>query len=117
MQIQYLGFQNKARGRDYAYRVLNKNDQPREFTFSISTHALVEGRVRYQDAAAICYQKLQKALELETAEQPLPRHTTVSDQELDEYREMHTPAKRHASGNPQRRSNGLPAQHPRRAVN
>ncbi len=97
--------------------MIDANSNPREFVFSILTQALLEGRVRYQDGASICYQKLQKALEEETAERPLPRQATLSDQELNEYREMHTPAKRHPSGNPQQRSNSLHPQHPRRDVN
>lgn len=94
MQIQYLGFQPKARGRDYAYLVIDRKSEKREFTFSISNQPLTERRVRYQDAPGICYQKLQKVLELETAEHSLPGHSTVSDQELDDYREKHGPAKR-----------------------
>lgn len=97
MQIQYLGFQPKERGRDYSYLVTDRKLGNREFIFSIPHQALAERRVRFQDAAGICYQKLQKALELETAESPLPRHSTVSAQELDEYREKHSPAKRHGN--------------------
>jgi hypothetical protein len=117
LQIQYLGFRPKARGRDYAYLVIEANSKPREFVVSIPTQALMERRVRYQDAASICYQKLRMALQEETAERPLPRHATLSDQELDKYRGMHTPAKRHTSGNPQHCSNSLHARHPQRAVN
>jgi len=95
LQIQYLGFQSKQRGRDYAYLVTNKQSEQRRFTFSIPAEALLEGRVRYQDAASVCYQKLQKALELETVEQPLPRYAKISVQDLDEYRELHSPPKRH----------------------
>lgn len=111
MQIQYLGFRSKERGRDYAYLVTDKKSERREFTFSISIQALIEGRVRYQDAASICYQKLQRALELETAERPLPRHSTVSDQELDEYREMHSPAKRQTHWGHNPRPKHRPTQH------
>lgn len=117
MPIQYLGFRPKARDRDYAFLVIEANSKPREFVFNISAQALMEGRVRYQDAASICYQKLERAFDEETEERPLPCHATLSDQELDEYRGMHTPAKRHTSGSPQQRSNSLHAQHPRRAVN
>ena len=94
MQIQYLGFHLKSHGRDYTYRVIDKRAEDREFTFSISNRAFVESRVPYQDAADLCYQKLQKALDLETAEQPLPRRSCLSNQELDEYREKHRPVKR-----------------------
>jgi hypothetical protein len=94
VQIQYRGFETKARGRDYVYRVIDAEAGKREFTFTISNQAFAEKRVPYQDGADICYQKLQKALGLKTAEQPLPRHSTLSNQELDEYREKHRPVKR-----------------------
>ncbi|HEV2424191.1 MAG TPA: hypothetical protein VGZ29_05130 [Terriglobia bacterium] len=116
MQIQFLGFQTKAAGRDYAYLVNAANSEPREFVFSIPAQAFAKGRIRYQEAASVCYQKLQRSLDEETVERPLPRHATVSDEELDEYREMHSPARRHTFGNPQRRSKNLHPQHPQRAV-
>jgi hypothetical protein len=116
LQIQYLGFETKAGGRDYAYLVNAAHSEPREFVFSIPTHAFTNGRVRYQEAASVCYQKLQRALEEETVERPLPLHATLSDQELDEYRETHTPAKRHTFGNPRHRATNLNAQHSQRSV-
>jgi hypothetical protein len=94
MQIQYLGFRTRAHARDYLYLVVDTKSENREFTFSISNQALVEKRIRYQDAPGICYQKLQRALELETAEQPLPKYSTVSDEDLDYYRAKHGPYKR-----------------------
>ncbi|MGH9430727.1 MAG: hypothetical protein ACRD3T_04230 [Terriglobia bacterium] len=94
MQIQYLGFELRARGRDYNYRVIAPKAENREFTLTISNQAFVEKHVPYQDAPDICYQKLQKALDAETPEQQLPRHATLSGQELDEYREKYRPAKK-----------------------
>jgi hypothetical protein len=94
LHIQYLGFQLKAHGRDYTYRVIDTKAEAREFTFSISNQAFAERHVPYQDAADLCYQKLQKALGLETPEQPLPHRSALTDRELDEYREKHRPVKR-----------------------
>jgi hypothetical protein len=94
MQIQYVGFQLKAHGRDYTYKVINKQAEDREFIFTISNRAFAEKQLPFQDAAALCYQKLQKALDVETAEKPLPRRTTLSDQELDVYRESRRPARK-----------------------
>ena len=94
MQIQYVGFQLKAHGRDYTYRVIDKQTEEREFIFSISNRAFMEKELPFQDAAALCYQKLLKALPLETAENPLPRRTTLSDQELEVYRESHRPTRK-----------------------
>ena len=89
MQIQYVGFQLKDHGRDYTYRVIDKQAVDREFVFSISNRAFSEKQFPFQDAAALCYQKLQKALPLETADKPLPKRTTLSDQDLEDYRESH----------------------------
>ncbi len=93
-QIQYLGFQLKPRGRDYLYRVVDQMTENREFTFTISNQLFVEKHMPYQDAADLCYRKLRKNLDVETPEQPLPRHATLSDQELEEYLEKYRPPKR-----------------------
>lgn len=94
MQIQYVGFQLKAHGRDYTYRVIDKQAEDREFIFSISNRAFSENHIPFQEAAALCYQKLQKALPLETADKRLPRRTTLTDQELEAYRESRRPARK-----------------------
>ena len=94
IQIQYLGFQLKANGRDYSYRVVNAKEGNREFVLSISNRAFSEHHFPYQDAAALCYRKLQRALDAESPEQPIPRRSTLSDQELDEYLVGSRPARR-----------------------
>ncbi len=94
MQIQYLGFEPKARSREYSYRVLGPRSETREFTLSILNQAFLEKRLPYQDAADFCYRSLQRALSEETSEQPLARHWTVSNQDLDEYQQKHRPARR-----------------------
>jgi hypothetical protein len=91
--IQYCGFQAQSYGRDYVYRVIDRASESREFTLTISNRAFTDRRLPYQAAADLCYQKLQKALDLESPEQPLSLHLTLSDQDLDEYREKHRPAK------------------------
>jgi len=94
MVIQYLGFRLKPRGRDYSYRVVGPKNETREFILTISNQAFADRQVPYQDAADLCYQKLRRDLAAETAENPLGRHHTVSNQELDEYRQRHRPVKR-----------------------
>jgi len=94
LHIQYLGFQLKAQGRDYIYKVIDKSTEEREFVFTIFNRTFMQSGVPYQDAADLCYQKLQKALSLETAEQPFPRRSTLSDQELKDYRLEHRPARK-----------------------
>jgi hypothetical protein len=94
IQIQYLGFQLKANGRDYSYRVVNPKEGNREFVLSISNRAFSEHHFPYQDAAGLCYQKLQRALDAESPEQPVPHRSALSDQELDEYLVSSRPARR-----------------------
>ena len=94
MQIQYLGFHLKPRGRDYLFLVVDPKSQNREFTFTISNQSFSEKKIPYQDAADLCYQKLRRSLELESIERPLSRHCTPSDQEFEEYARIHRPAKR-----------------------
>jgi hypothetical protein len=94
MVIQYVGFQLKPRGREYAYRVVDMKNEAREFTLTISNQAFVDQHVPYQDAAAICYQKLQRALADEKAEEPLKKHHTISPEELEDYRQKYRPGKR-----------------------
>jgi hypothetical protein len=94
IQIQYLGFHLKTSGRDYSYRVVDPKEGDREFVLSISNRAFSEHHFPYQDAAAFCYQKLQKALDEESPEQPIPHRSVLSDQELDEYMVRRRPARR-----------------------
>ena len=95
ISIQYIGFQVQPHGRDYSYYVLNPPSASRHFTFTISDQAFAERHILYQDAAGICYQKLQREILAETGERPLQPHCTVSDQELDAYRDTHRRTKTH----------------------
>jgi hypothetical protein len=97
LHIQYLGFELKPRGRVYSYRVLNTKSEAREFTMTITNQAFADSNLLYQDAASLCYQKLQKELSGETDGQPLPSHYTISEQELDDYRDKYRPAKKQRS--------------------
>jgi hypothetical protein len=94
MHLQYVGFQLKTNGREYLYRVILPKAESREFTMTITNRAFAERHVRYQDGAIIGYQKLQRALEQENPEEPLPRRSTLSDQELDDYLAAHRPARK-----------------------
>jgi len=96
MLVRYIGFKLQPRGRDYSYHVVGPKDETREFVLTISNRAFLARQVPYQDGADICYQKLQKELVAETPQEPLKRHLTISDQELDAYRLKYRPVKRRA---------------------
>jgi hypothetical protein len=90
---EYVGFTVNQATREYSLRVTTPGSEARTFIVAISNKAFLTNRVRYQDAPDICFLKLQRAL-AECAELPAAR-LTVTDVELDEYRESHTarPAK------------------------
>jgi hypothetical protein len=93
MSIQYAGFHVQPYGRDYTYYVLDPPAVSRHFILTISHQAFAEKRILYQDAADLCYQKLQREILAETGEWPLGSHCIISDQELDAYRDTHRPPK------------------------
>ena len=62
VSIQYAGFQVQPYGREYSYYVLNPPAASRHFLLTISHQAFAERQILYQDAADLCYQKLQRDL-------------------------------------------------------
>lgn len=96
ISIQYAGFQVQGHGRDYAYYVLDPPAASRYFTLTISHQAFAEKHILYQDAADLCYRKLQRDLLAETEKPSLGPHCIVSDQELDAYRNTHRRTRRHS---------------------
>ncbi len=88
--IQYLGFAPKLRVREYTFQVKEAFEGPCEYTLTIPNEAFLSHRARYQDAPDICFLKLQRELAA-SANHPLKTHFSVSDAELDAYREAHSP--------------------------
>ena len=92
--MQYLGFESKNQGREYAFRVRYAAEDIRDFTLTISNDAFTSRRVRYQDAPDLCSLKLRRELTA-NAKHPSKTNFLISDSELDDYRLGHTnkPAK------------------------
>jgi hypothetical protein len=87
-QVEYVGFAVTETAREYTLRVRSARET-HDFRLVIPILAFDERRVRYQDAPEICFLRLQR--ELDDAEGSLPvRHLTISDSELEEYREAHS---------------------------
>jgi hypothetical protein len=101
--LEYLGFRSSETTRDYRLLVRNATGEYQEFTLAVEQKAFLSGRVRYQDAAEICFWKLQRALTAwEVAPEsgpPSPRQT-VTEADLLEYRQAHMAKPRHFSTPP-----------------
>jgi hypothetical protein len=82
--VQYLGFRAKPLEREYAFQVRGEGTE-REFTLDIPNEAFLSHRVKYQDAPAICSQRLQAELTAH-ANDPLETHFVITLAELDAFR-------------------------------
>jgi hypothetical protein len=60
--LEYLGFKSGEAAREYRLLVRDAIGQYQEFTLVIEQKAFLSGLVRYQDAAEICFWKLQREL-------------------------------------------------------
>jgi hypothetical protein len=92
-RLEYVGYRCGDRTRDYRLRVRHPGGQDYEFTVAIEQEAFLSHRVRYQDAAEICFLKLQRAVAAWDAAPesgpPAPRQT-VTEEDLLEYRAAHS---------------------------
>jgi len=92
--IQYLGFQAKPLVREYAFKV-REGGADREFTLFIENEAFVSHRARYQDAPAICAQRLSSELAAHS-NHPAETEFSITTAELDSYRDARKPPIRSA---------------------
>jgi hypothetical protein len=90
--LEYLGFRNEETTREYHLLVRRADGQCYEFMLAVAQEAFLAGRVRYQDAAEICFWKMQRALEAWDSvpgSGPLATRQTVTEADLLEYRDAH----------------------------
>jgi hypothetical protein len=87
--VQYVGFRTKGLSREYTFNVRGDGED-REFTLNIANEAFVSHRARYQDAPAICAERLQAEL---AAHENHPQETqyVITSAELETYRAARSP--------------------------
>ncbi len=88
--VQFVGFESKARVREYTFTVREPSTEPRDFTVTIANEAFTGRRVRYQDAPDVCSLKLRREL-ASYANHPPDSHFAITDAELEDYRSTHSP--------------------------
>lgn len=88
--LQYLGFETKETLREYAFSLHGLGGQSSTYFVTIANEAFLAHRARYQDAPAICSIRLRREF---ASQVDLPPASTflVTDQELAEYKDAHTP--------------------------
>ena len=85
---EYVGFTATETARVYRLRVSRPGGGFRSFALSIANRAFLKNRVRYQDAPAICFLKLENELEAH-GDEKTASSMKVTDAELAEYRDSH----------------------------
>jgi len=87
--VQYVGFRTNAESREYTFNVRGDGED-REFTLNIANEAFVSHRARYQDAPAICAERLQAELAAHE-NHPIETQYVISAAELETYRAARSP--------------------------
>lgn len=82
--VQYVGFKANTLVREYRFQVRQAGED-REFTLNIANDAFVAHLASYQDAPAICAQRLHAEL-AEHANHPLETDYVITTAELDAYK-------------------------------
>jgi hypothetical protein len=90
IRSEYVGFTTDETHRIYTMRVRKPGGILLEFQIAIANQAFLSKKVRYQDAAEICFIRLERELS-ECGEDSTPAsYLQITDEELDAYREAHT---------------------------
>jgi hypothetical protein len=87
--VKYVGFKPMSLVREYTFQVREAGED-REFKLNIANEAFINQRARYQDAPAICSERLQVELAAHS-NHPLQTEYEITAAELDKYRETRTP--------------------------
>ena len=96
-RVEYLDFQDLDEHREYRFRVYGPEGSS-ELRMRIAKEAFDARRVRRQDGADVCYQKLLRTIA--AVETPYPDVITIDDVDLSSYRDDHTAVPRRRSSTP-----------------
>jgi hypothetical protein len=88
--VQYVSFEAKLLLREYTFAVREASGDLREYIVTIENEAFVSRKVRYQDGAYICCQRLYREL-ADAANHPAASRFSITDTELADYKTATAP--------------------------
>jgi hypothetical protein len=88
MYIQYIGFKVADSSRTYNFDVIDTKEV-REFTVKVQSEAFRPGCLRLQDGPGICFERLERELEIETQESHAEAHLSLGERDINKYSEQH----------------------------
>ncbi|HZP01048.1 MAG TPA: hypothetical protein VFD30_12200 [Terriglobia bacterium] len=93
MYIQFVGFNIAGSSRIYSFHVIDAPQEAREFTVQVHSDAFLPARLKLQDGPAICFARLEQALQGETRESPVAAHLSIRERDIREYLDRNCPRK------------------------
>lgn len=94
MYIQYVGVDNSAGSRIYAFHVINPPQVAREFTVKVRSEEFSADNLKFQDGPGISSARLHRELEGETQESRAGADLCIEEQDIRQYRAQHYPHKK-----------------------
>jgi hypothetical protein len=88
--VQFVGFESKAKVREYTFTVREASAELRDYTLTIPHEAFNEHRLRFQEAPDVCSLKLRRELAANSNHLAETR-LQVTDADLEDYRAAHAP--------------------------
>ena len=88
--LQYLGFETKGAIREYAFCLRGLGGESSNYFVTIANEAFSAHRARYQDGPEICSIRLRREFS-SRADLPPSSTFSVTDAELADYKDAHTP--------------------------
>ena len=93
VQVQYVGFEAKARTREYRFTVRGALNDVSAFVLTIGNESFSTRGVRFQDAPEICSLRLHHELTI-CGENAPPEVIRISERDFEDYRSAHAPKTR-----------------------
>lgn len=97
--LQYVGFESKGAVREYIFSRCGPGGESSNYFVTIANEAFSAHRARYQDAPAICSIRLRREFATQV-DHPPSTTFSVTDAELADYRDAHTPKGKGAHSKP-----------------
>jgi len=94
LQLRYLGVISQAGYREYGFHILDEKEDVRQVILTIDNSLFRKCQLMYQEAPDLCYQKLLKDLNEETANTPICSPIAVSAADIANYRDSHPISKK-----------------------
>ena len=91
--IQYTGFIVSPISRTYNFHVIDAPGESRQFTVQVPSESFRLTPLKFQDGPAICFERLQHEIDVETQELHAEAALNISGSDIQDYLDRHHPRK------------------------